>query len=91
MGSICAQEVMKAASGKFSPITQWLYFDAFECLHSQDSNDIFPQEFVNQPNSRYAGQIAVFGTDFQEKLSNLNYFVVIIFLPIVFNGHSVFL
>ena len=26
------QEVMKASSGKFSPIYQWMYFDALECL-----------------------------------------------------------
>ena len=29
---IAAQEVMKACSGKFMPIQQWLYFDALECL-----------------------------------------------------------
>jgi ubiquitin-activating enzyme E1 len=27
-GGIVGQEVLKAASGKFSPITQWLFFDA---------------------------------------------------------------
>ncbi|KAK8768825.1 hypothetical protein V5799_014708 [Amblyomma americanum] len=32
IGSIAAQEVMKACSGKFTPIQQWFYFDAFECL-----------------------------------------------------------
>ena len=32
VGGIVAQEVMKACSGKFSPLFQWLYFDAFECL-----------------------------------------------------------
>ncbi|KAL3207713.1 hypothetical protein MRX96_039588 [Rhipicephalus microplus] len=32
IGSIAAQEVMKACSGKFNPIRQWFYFDAFECL-----------------------------------------------------------
>ena len=31
-GGIAAQEVMKAASGKFMPVRQWLYFDAEECL-----------------------------------------------------------
>mgnify|MGYP002631617559 CR=1 FL=1 len=30
LGGIAAQEVMKAASGKFSPVQQWLYFDAEE-------------------------------------------------------------
>jgi ubiquitin-activating enzyme E1 len=32
LGGVVAQEVMKACSGKFHPIKQWLYFDAIECL-----------------------------------------------------------
>lgn len=32
IGGLAAQEVMKACSGKFMPIRQWLYFDALECL-----------------------------------------------------------
>jgi ubiquitin-activating enzyme E1 len=31
-GGIVGQEVMKAASGKFHPLKQWLYFDAEEAL-----------------------------------------------------------
>ena len=34
---IVAQEVMKACSGKFMPIKQWLYFDALECLPEDKS------------------------------------------------------
>ena len=30
IGGIVAQEVMKATSGKFMPVKQWLYFDALE-------------------------------------------------------------
>ncbi|CAG0912219.1 unnamed protein product [Notodromas monacha] len=36
IGSVIAQEVLKAITGKFYPIEQFLYFDAFECLQSQD-------------------------------------------------------
>uniref|UniRef100_A0A8C6Y3K5 SUMO-activating enzyme subunit 1 n=1 Tax=Naja naja TaxID=35670 RepID=A0A8C6Y3K5_NAJNA len=32
IGGIAAQEVLKAVSGKFTPLDQWLYFDAYECL-----------------------------------------------------------
>ena len=32
LGGIVAQEVMKACSGKFSPIQQYLYFDSLECM-----------------------------------------------------------
>ena len=31
-GGIAAQEVMKACSGKFTPLKQWRYFDAEEAL-----------------------------------------------------------
>ena len=31
-GGIVAQEVLKACSGKFTPIHQFLYYDAFETL-----------------------------------------------------------
>ncbi|KFU89086.1 Ubiquitin-like modifier-activating enzyme 1, partial [Chaetura pelagica] len=31
-GALAAQEVLKAITGKFLPLDQWLYFDALECL-----------------------------------------------------------
>ncbi len=34
IGGIAAQEVLKACSGKFTPIHQWFYFDALEALPS---------------------------------------------------------
>lgn len=38
IGSIAAQEVLKACSGKFSPIQQWFYFDSTECLKGVGAN-----------------------------------------------------
>uniref|UniRef100_A0A8C5G7C3 Ubiquitin-activating enzyme E1 n=1 Tax=Gouania willdenowi TaxID=441366 RepID=A0A8C5G7C3_GOUWI len=67
IGSVAAQEVIKACSGKFTPLQQWMYFDALECL---------PEDKDQAKSSRYDGQIAVFGSDFQEKLMMQNYFVV---------------
>lgn len=67
IGGIVAQEVMKACSGKFHPIYQWLYFDAIECLPNDKSE--INAELAAPSNSRYDGQIAVFGRDFQKKLS----------------------
>ncbi|CAF5181097.1 unnamed protein product, partial [Rotaria sp. Silwood1] len=32
MGGIATQEAIKAVTGKFMPIRQFLYFDAIECL-----------------------------------------------------------
>lgn len=72
LGGMVGQEVMKACSGKFMPIRQWLYFDALECLPS----DPLSEEDCQPTGSRYDGQIAVFGKAFQEKLGKQKYFVV---------------
>lgn len=73
IGGIVAQEVMKACSGKFSPIYQWLYFDAIECLPK--TQPLTEDDCIARGN-RYDGQVAVFGNDFQNKLGALRYFVV---------------
>lgn len=72
IGGTMAQEVLKACSGKFTPIKQYLYFDAIECL---PENGLTEDE-CKPLNTRYDKQIAVFGKDFQEKLGNLRYFIV---------------
>lgn len=64
MGGIVAQEVMKACSGKFHPIYQWLYFDAIECLPADRSE--ITEELAAPTGSRYDGQIAVFGKEFRK-------------------------
>ncbi|XP_068524646.1 LOW QUALITY PROTEIN: ubiquitin-like modifier-activating enzyme 1, partial [Anas acuta] len=76
IGGLAAQEVMKAVSGKFTPITQWLYFDALECLPEENKETLLTEEQCRPRNSRYDGQIAVFGADLQAKLGNQKYFVV---------------
>lgn len=75
IGSIAAQEVMKACSGKFMPVKQWLYFDALECL-PEDKDTALNEETCKLRNSRYDGQTSVFGNKFQDKLGNLKYFLV---------------
>jgi len=74
LGGIVAQEVMKATSGKFHPIFQWLYFDAVECL-PEDTATLTEEECAPQ-GTRYDRQIAVFGQKFQKKLGEQKYFVV---------------
>lgn len=66
IGGVVAQEVMKACSGKFHPIFQWMYFDAIECLPS-DIEEI-TEELAAPVGNRYDGQVAVFGRDFQKKI-----------------------
>ena len=71
-GGLVAQEVLKAISGKFMPISQYLYFDSLESLPSQ-----LPTEASCAPiGSRYDNQIAVFGKEFQEKIENTKEFLV---------------
>lgn len=72
IGGIAAQEVMKACSGKFNPIFQFLYFDALECLPETP----LPPAALQPRGNRYDGQVAVFGAEFQKKLANSRYFVV---------------
>ena len=44
-GGIVGQEVLKASSGKFTPIKQWFYFDAAEAL----PDGPLPPEEVSEP------------------------------------------
>ncbi|KAJ1992899.1 E1 ubiquitin-activating protein [Coemansia sp. RSA 1358] len=72
-GGLVAQEVLKACTGKFSPIKNFMYFDALECLpigFKPTEEDLTPT------GSRYDGQIAVFGRKFQEKIANYREFLV---------------
>lgn len=72
IGGFVAQEALKAVSAKFHPMVQHLYFDSLESLPTT-----LPSEQDCQPtNSRYDGQVAVFGKAFQEKIANHRQFLV---------------
>jgi ubiquitin-activating enzyme E1 len=72
MGGIVGQEVLKACSGKFTPIKGFLYFDADETL----PDDLLPVDEVAPTGSRYDSQVAVFGKTLQEKIMNQKEFLV---------------
>ncbi|EFA76257.1 ubiquitin activating enzyme E1 [Heterostelium album PN500] len=72
IGGITGQEVLKAASGKFHPITQLMYFDAIETLPTEE----LPESEFQPQNSRYDAQIAVYGATLQKRIENLKYFLV---------------
>jgi ubiquitin-activating enzyme E1 len=76
IGGIVAQEIIKASSGKYHPINQWLYFDAFDCL--PENYKELDTTSTNNPykTNRYDGQVSVFGHEFQTKLTELHYFIV---------------
>ncbi|ORX70907.1 ubiquitin-activating emzyme E1 [Linderina pennispora] len=72
-GGLVAQEVLKACTGKFSPIKNFMYFDSLESLpvgFEPSEEDLAPI------GSRYDGQIAVFGRKFHEKITNFREFLV---------------
>ena len=74
-GGLVAQEVLKASSGKFTPIKQYMYFDSIESL--PDSEDFPRNADTTKPiNSRYDNQISVFGLEFQKRIANLKVFLV---------------
>lgn len=73
LGGIAGQEVLKACSGKFSPIFQWYYFDGYEAL--PETLDI-SEASCDADVLRYGEQIKVFGKSMQNYLSNLNMLVV---------------
>lgn len=79
IGSIVAQEIMKASMKKYIPINQWLYFESLNCL----PNNYYEKEIINfnlkkdmENYRRYESQILVFGKDFQKKLEENKIFIV---------------
>jgi ubiquitin-activating enzyme E1 len=72
LGGMVGQEVLKACSGKFTPIKGFFYLDADECL----PDDLLSEELVAPTNTRYDSQIAVFGRDMQQRINDLSYFIV---------------
>lgn len=73
LGSFAAQEVLKSVTGKFMPLSQYLYFDATECLPESCKRS---EELCAPRGSRYDNQIAVFGAEFQAKLADTKHFLV---------------
>lgn len=72
IGGFTAQEVMKACSGKFSPLKQFLYFDSLESL--PEDGRVIPGDSMQPVGDRYDGQRAVFGSEFQKTLGSSKYF-----------------
>ena len=71
-GGVVAQECIKALSGKYSPLQQWMYFDGVEVLPAleTDASNFQPS------GTRADGQIICLGKDLCNKLSNSKLFMV---------------
>jgi ubiquitin-activating enzyme E1 len=69
LGGVVAQEVVKY-TGKYTPISQWLWFDFFETVAAIGEPDRTPM------GTRYDDQVAIYGREIQKKLSDLNVFMI---------------
>ncbi len=74
-GGVVAQEIVKQ-TGKYTPISQWMHFDALEMLPSADDGKFAPGADTKPLGSRYDHQIAIFGKNFQDKLARQKVFLV---------------
>lgn len=70
LGGAAAQEVLKA-SGKFTPIDQWVHHDEPSLVVDECPSNVGPLF-----GSRYDHQIAVLGKDFQARAANQRVFLV---------------
>ena len=68
-GGIISQEIVKY-TGKYIPLEQWAWFDFYDTVKNlKNVNN-------NLLGSRYDEQIAVYGQEIQNKLKNLNIFMI---------------
>uniref|UniRef100_A0A8B9CCT3 E1 ubiquitin-activating enzyme n=1 Tax=Anser brachyrhynchus TaxID=132585 RepID=A0A8B9CCT3_9AVES len=73
VGGVASQEVLKAVTGKFSPLQQWLYIDMLDIvtpLEKMGSEEFLPR------GDRYDALRACIGDPLCQKLHNLNVFLV---------------
>ncbi|PFH31036.1 hypothetical protein BESB_033090 [Besnoitia besnoiti] len=89
MGGLAAQEVLKAISGRFTPVHQFLYFDALDILptsRSPASLPLFSPRSVSAssgspgprsavPPPRWLGQEQLFGPAAQRRMNSLHVFL----------------
>ena len=55
LGGVAAQEVVKSCTGKFMPLKQFLFFDALECLPSEDKLPLDQTDYpVSSPLTSHA-------------------------------------
>nr|DBA28735.1 TPA: hypothetical protein GDO54_009041 [Pyxicephalus adspersus] len=73
MGGIASQEVLKAVTGKFSPLQQWLFLDVLDIVKPLEQ--ISREEFLPR-GDRYDALRACIGDSFCKKIHNLNVFLV---------------
>uniref|UniRef100_A0A8C6YRS6 Ubiquitin-like modifier-activating enzyme 6 n=1 Tax=Nothoprocta perdicaria TaxID=30464 RepID=A0A8C6YRS6_NOTPE len=73
VGGVASQEVLKAVTGKFSPLQQWLYIDMLDIVTPLEKTNC--EEFLPR-GDRYDALRACIGDSLCQKLHDLNVFLV---------------
>ncbi|XP_062430412.1 ubiquitin-like modifier-activating enzyme 6 isoform X2 [Rhea pennata] len=73
VGGVASQEVLKAVTGKFSPLQQWLYIDMLDIVTPLEKTSC--EEFLPR-GDRYDALRACIGDSLCQKLHDLNVFLV---------------
>ncbi|XP_062349731.1 ubiquitin-like modifier-activating enzyme 6 [Cinclus cinclus] len=73
VGGVASQEVLKAVTGKFSPLQQWLYIDVLDIVTPLEK--VGSEEFLPR-GDRYDALRACIGDSLCQKLHDLNVFLV---------------
>uniref|UniRef100_A0A8B9MHD7 E1 ubiquitin-activating enzyme n=1 Tax=Accipiter nisus TaxID=211598 RepID=A0A8B9MHD7_9AVES len=73
VGGVASQEVLKAVTGKFSPLQQWLYIDMLDIVTPLEKMGC--EEFLPR-GDRYDALRACIGDSLCQKLHDLNVFLV---------------
>lgn len=72
---VFSQEILKATSGKFTPIQQFYYFSAAKCLPADRKASGTNAENFSGSQDRYHDYVTVFGKKVQEGMSKLRSFI----------------
>ncbi|XP_053405676.1 ubiquitin-like modifier-activating enzyme 6 isoform X2 [Mercenaria mercenaria] len=73
LGGIVAQEALKAITGKFTPLKQWLYLDAVDVLNKDDGENT---QLFQAKGDRYDQLRICVGENILQKLQQLKLFMV---------------
>lgn len=76
LGGVVAQEVLKGVSGKFTPLHQWVYYDAVELLPANAADEGFDASDYVPAGDRYDGQVICIGKEASVKLAEAKLFMV---------------
>ncbi|KAL7672164.1 hypothetical protein ACOME3_007058 [Neoechinorhynchus agilis] len=77
IGGVAAQEVIKACTGKFMPIKQFLYFEYFEVIDAIEHLKVCADEKDDATlDRRYSRQVHVIGKELQMRLLDAKIFIV---------------